>query len=118
MNVSAKFVVGEVKDAITVPTVCVISRRGQAGVFVPGPNSEPTFKPVKTGPTVGKDIVIMSGLSKGEKVYQGLSRDQLAKEGYGGRMGGPGGPGGPPTGPGSALRMGGGGGGGRRGMGP
>lgn len=117
MNVSAKFVVGEVKDAITVPTVCVISRRGQAGVFVPGPNSEPTFKPVKTGPTVGKDIVIMSGLSKGEKVYQGLSRDQLAKEGYGGRMGGPGGPGGPPTGPGSALRMGGGG-GGRRGMGP
>lgn len=118
MNVSAKFVVGELPDAITVPTVCVISRRGQAGVFVPNAKGEPDFKEVKTGPTVGRDIVILEGLKKGDKIFQGLSREQLAKEGYGPRGGGPGSGAPGSGGPGAAMRMGGGGGGGRgmRGM--
>lgn len=112
MNVSAKFIVGELENAMTVPTVCVISRKGQSGVFLPDKKGEPEFKAVKTGPAVGRDIVILEGLKPGDKIFQGLSREQLAKEGYGGRM--PGATGGPGA---SAMRM---GGGNRmgRGMGP
>lgn len=103
MNVSAKFIVGELDDAITVPTVCVISRKGQSGVFMPDAKGEPEFKPVKTGPTTGRDIVITEGLKDGDKIFQGLSREQLAKEGYGGRQ-----QPGQGSGPGaSAMRMGG-----------
>ena len=84
---------------------------------MPNAKGEPEFKEVKTGPTVGRDIVILEGLKKGDKIFQGLSREQLAKEGYGPRGGGPGGAPGA-GGPGAAMRMGGGGGGGRgmRGM--
>ncbi len=85
MNVSAKFNVGELKNAVLIPTVCVISRRGQSGVYVPNEKGEPTFKSVKTGPTVGRDTVITEGLAADDKLFQGLSRDQLAKEGYGQR---------------------------------
>lgn len=113
MNVNAKFAVGSMKNALIVPQVCVLSRRGQTGVYVPDKNGEPEFRPVKTGPTSGRDIVIVSGLSENEKLFEGLTREQLTREGYGNRdqqRGGPGG--GSPFG-----AMGGGGGGGRGGRG-
>lgn len=82
MNVSARFVVGEVKDAITIPSVCVVSRRDKLGVFVPDETGEAEFKPIKIGQTVGKDIVVTDGLEEGEKVFMGLSRAQLTEHGY------------------------------------
>lgn len=95
MNVSAQFVIGTIDDALTIPTVCVVSRRGKTGVYVPseGNKDEPEFKPVKTGQPLGKEIVILSGLKEGDEVFEGLSKEQLSKEGYDGKRGG-GGPGG------------------------
>lgn len=116
MNVSTKFNVGELKDAILVPTVCVISRRGQTGVYVPNEKNEPVFKSVKTGPTVGRDTVITEGLKGDDTLFQGLSREHLSKEGYGQRGGQQ--PGGLRVpGAGRGFGGGGGGGGGRRGGG-
>jgi len=103
MNVSAKFVIGMLDDAITIPTVCVVSRRGKTGVYVPGEGNEPDFKPVKTGQSLGREIVILDGLKENDEVFEGLSKEQLSKEGYDGKRGGGGGSG----------FMGGGGGGGR-----
>lgn len=82
MNVSARFVVGKVKDAITIPSVCVVSRRDKLGVFVPDEKGEAEFKPIKIGQTVGKDIVVTDGLEEGEQVFMGLSRAQLTEHGY------------------------------------
>lgn len=111
MNVSAKFTVGKLDDAIIVPQVCVVSRKGQSGVFVPDAKGEPQFKRVKTGPTTGRDIVILSGIDDKDRIFEGLSREQLAKEGYGNRDNARGG-----AGPGSPFSpMGGGGGRGGRG---
>lgn len=84
MNVSSKFVVGKVDDAIMVPTVSVVNRRGQTGVFVPGKDGKPEFREVRTGSTVGRRIVILEGLKDNDKVYLGLSREELTKQGYGG----------------------------------
>ncbi len=109
MNVSASFVIGTIDDALTIPTVCVVSRRGKTGVYVPGEEkNEPEFKPVKTGQSLGREIVILSGLKEGDEVFEGLSKEQLSKEGYDGKRGG---------GPGGFMGGGGGGGGGGRGMG-
>ena len=97
MNVSAKFVTGTIDDAITIPTVCVVSRKGKTGVYVPGDGNEPDFRPVKTGQSLGHDIVILDGLKEGDEVFEGLSKEQLSREGYdgkrpgGGFMGGGGG---------------------------
>lgn len=84
MNVSAQFNVGHLDDALMVPTVAVASRKGQTGVFVPGKEGKPEFKEVKTGSTVGRKIIIEDGLKDGDKIYLGLSRDDLSKHGYGG----------------------------------
>lgn len=87
MNVSAKFVIGTIDDAITIPTVCVVSRKGKTGVFVPGDSGEPDFKPVKVGQSLGREIVILNGLKENDSVFEGLSKEQLGKEGYEGRRG-------------------------------
>lgn len=108
MNVSAKFNVGRLDDAIMVPQVCVVSRKGQTGVFVPDKKGEPEFRPVKTGSVSGRDIVIIKGLTEKDRVFEGLSREQLTREGYGNRDAQRGSGGGSPFG-----QMGGGGGGGR-----
>ena len=92
MNVSATFKVGHEDNALTVPAVCVVSRKGQAGVFVPDAKGEPQFKEIKTGATLGRTVIVLSGLKEGEVVMKGLNKTQLGAEGYGG--GGPGGPGG------------------------
>lgn len=85
MNVSAKFIVGETEDALLVPSVCIVSRRGETGVFIPDEKGEPTFKAIHTGAVVDKETVVLAGLKEGDRVFKGLSRDQLGQEGYMGR---------------------------------
>jgi HlyD family secretion protein len=90
MNVSTSFLAGNLKDALLVPTVSIVSRRGHTGVLVPEADGKPKFKRVKTGPTVGNNTVVTDGLSEGDLVFLGLSADQLKAQGYssGGGWGG------------------------------
>jgi len=89
MNVSARFVAGRMEDALLVPTVCIVSRHGKTGVLIPEGDGNPTFKPVKTGPTTGTKTVILRGLEKGDSVFIGLSKEGLEQQGYGDGGGGP-----------------------------
>jgi HlyD family secretion protein len=82
LNVNAKFITGQVENSIRIPTVSVISRKGQNGVFVPNEKGEPIFRAVKVGPTSGQEIIILEGLNAKDKVFLGLSKEQLEKEGY------------------------------------
>ncbi|MDQ5933758.1 MAG: Efflux transporter periplasmic adaptor subunit [Cyanobacteriota bacterium erpe_2018_sw_21hr_WHONDRS-SW48-000092_B_bin.40] len=104
MNVSATFKVGHEDNALTVPAVCVVSRKGQAGVFVPDAKGEPQFKEIKTGASLGRTVIVLSGLKEGDLVMKGLNKAQLGAEGYGGAGGRGGrGTGGAPGGGGSGV---------------
>jgi len=79
--------VGEQDDALVISAVCVVSRRGETGVYVPDKDGNPEFKKVKTGASVDRDIVVLAGLKEGDFVFKGLSKEHLEKEGYLGRSG-------------------------------
>ncbi|HEY9776805.1 MAG TPA: efflux RND transporter periplasmic adaptor subunit [Planktothrix sp.] len=83
MNVSARFVAGQLNNVILVPTVCIMSRHGKTGVLLAQPDGTPKFKQVKTGPTVGTKTAVLHGLDDGDKVLTGLSKEQLDQQGYG-----------------------------------
>ena len=85
MNVSARFVAGKLDDVLLVPTVCVVSRHGKAGVLIPEADGsgKPRFKPVKVGPTVGTQTAILRGLKEHDRVFLGLNKEQLEQQGYG-----------------------------------
>lgn len=115
MNVSAKFIAGTQSNVLLVPTVAIVSRRGQPGVMVvKQAGKEPEWTAVTIGPTVDNQTVIRSGLADGDKVAMGLNKEQLQKLGYSRTMGGGQGLMNPMGGMGRGF---GGGGGGRRGGG-
>ncbi len=82
MNIAARFLMGKLNDVLTVPTAAVVSKEGKMGVYIAVKDGEPKFKELKMGPTMDEITVVESGLVDGEKILLGLSRNQLAKEGY------------------------------------
>lgn len=82
MNITARFLLGKLENALTVPTAAVVSKDGKMGVYLPGNEGEPKFKEVEIGQSVDEITVVSKGLTEGEKILLGLSRNQLAKEGY------------------------------------
>jgi HlyD family secretion protein len=68
MNVQAEFQVGELKNAIVVPTVAVVRQQRATGVFVTGPDNKPVFTRIETGVTVNNKTEVKSGLNGNERV--------------------------------------------------
>ncbi len=82
MNISSRFSMGKLHDVLTVPTAAIVSKEGKMGVYVPSEDGESKFKELKLGPSVDEITVVENGLSDGDKILLGLSKAQLAKEGY------------------------------------
>jgi HlyD family secretion protein len=75
MNVTALFVGKSISNALAVPTVAIVTGKGQTGVLVPGPEPDkPKFVPVTIGPTSGQETQIIQGVTEGQKVYLDLPR--------------------------------------------
>ncbi|MDM9381716.1 efflux RND transporter periplasmic adaptor subunit [Chlorogloeopsis sp. ULAP01] len=68
MNVEADFQVGQLQNAIVVPTAAVVRRQGSTGVFVTGVGNEAVFTPIKTGATANNFTEVKSGLQGTERV--------------------------------------------------
>ncbi len=85
MNVTALFVGKSIPNALAVPTVAIVTGKGQIGVLVPGPEPEqPKFVPVIIGPTSGQETQIIQGVTEGQKVYldlpKGLTVEKLKEQ--------------------------------------
>ncbi|MGB8702759.1 MAG: efflux RND transporter periplasmic adaptor subunit [Thermosynechococcaceae cyanobacterium] len=68
MNVEATFQVGQISNAMVVPTVAVVREQGKTGVFVAAPNGDPTFVSIATGANVNGKTEVTSGLKGSERV--------------------------------------------------
>ncbi|MEM6502464.1 MAG: efflux RND transporter periplasmic adaptor subunit [Cyanobacteria bacterium P01_C01_bin.89] len=74
MNVELVFLGDSLKDALVVPTVAVVTIKGETGVLVPNEEQEPVFRPVTLGPVVEQQIQILDGLESGDRVFTNLPR--------------------------------------------
>jgi len=83
MNADLTFLGRRLEDALVVPTVAVVTNKGQTGVLVPGPNQKPRFQSVTIGSSIGDQTQILEGLKPGEPVYvelpPGLKLDDIVK---------------------------------------
>jgi HlyD family secretion protein len=68
MNVDVEFQVGELENALVVPTASVVRRENATGVFVLGADEQPKFTRIQTGVTVNNFTEVKSGLTGNEKV--------------------------------------------------
>lgn len=68
MNVSTEFQVGQLENALVVPTAAVVRRERATGVFVAGEDNNPVFTRIDTGVTVNNFTEVKSGLQGNERV--------------------------------------------------
>jgi HlyD family secretion protein len=82
MNVSTDFQVGQLKNALTVPTIAVTRQNEQTGVFVGAPNQPPRFVPITTGVTIGNRTEVKSGLDGSEHILINPPSDTRPPQGF------------------------------------
>jgi HlyD family secretion protein len=80
MNVDLTFLGANLKDALIVPTVAIVTEKGKTGVLVPGENNEPEFRPVTIGQSVQDQTQILQGVNAGERVFTDLPKDRQPKQ--------------------------------------
>lgn len=79
MNVNLTFLGANLKDALVVPTVAIVTEKGKTGVLVPGENNKPEFRPVTIGSSIQDKTQILEGLKGGDRVFINLPKDQQPK---------------------------------------
>ena len=80
MNVDLRFVGQKLSNALVVPTVAIVTNKGQTGVLVPDEKQQPTFKPVTVGSTIGNKIQILEGAKAGDRVFTELPQGKKLED--------------------------------------
>jgi HlyD family secretion protein len=75
MNVDVTFLGQQLKDTLTVPTVAIVTKKGETGVMIPGEDNKPKFKPVTIGQSQDDRTQVLQGLNPGDKVFTDLPED-------------------------------------------
>ncbi|MEG4068732.1 efflux RND transporter periplasmic adaptor subunit [Microcoleus sp. Pol11C2] len=80
MNVDLRFVGQKLSNALVVPTVAIVTNKGQTGVLVPDEKQQPKFKPVTVGSTIGNKIQILEGAKAGDRVFTELPQGKKLED--------------------------------------
>jgi HlyD family secretion protein len=76
MSTDLLFLGEKLADALIVPTVAIVTNKGQTGVLVVGRDNKPLFKPVTIGPNIGNETQIIDGIQAGDGVFVALPEGQ------------------------------------------
>ena len=79
MNIDLTFLGQELSNALVVPTVAIVTEKGQQGVMIPGQKNKPEFRPVTIGPTIGDQTQILQGVNVGDRVFIDMPKDSRPK---------------------------------------
>ncbi|MCY7274197.1 MAG: efflux RND transporter periplasmic adaptor subunit [Phormidesmis sp. CAN_BIN44] len=84
MNADLSFLGNQLKAAMLVPTVAIVTKKGQTGVLVPDSKNQPQFKPVTIGTNLNNQTQIMDGVKTGDQVFvqlpDGKKLDEIIKD--------------------------------------
>ena len=69
MSGDVQFFTEELSPTPVAPTVAVVTRSGQSGVYVVGRDDQPTFRSIALGYSSGSNIQVLDGLEPGERVF-------------------------------------------------
>ena len=79
LNVNLTFLGDEVK-ALWVPTVAIVTEKGQTGVLVPDKNNKAKFTEVTIGSQAGNETQVLEGLEKDNRIFTSPPDDYRIKK--------------------------------------
>ncbi len=83
LNVDLTFLGDRVSDALVLPTVAIVTEKGQTGVLVPDEKNQPQFREITIGAQIQNQTQILEGVKAGDRVFINPPKDykfQKAKE--------------------------------------
>lgn len=80
MNTDLTFIGRKLDQSLIVPTVAIVTDKGQTGVLVPSRNNKPRFQAVTIGQTIGNQTQILEGIREGEPVFVELPEGQKLED--------------------------------------
>ncbi|MEA5505485.1 efflux RND transporter periplasmic adaptor subunit [Halotia wernerae UHCC 0503] len=83
LNVDLTFLGDRVSDALVLPTVAIVTEKGQTGVLVPDAKNQPQFREVTVGAQIQDQTQVLEGVKAGDRVFITPPKDykiQKAKE--------------------------------------
>lgn len=72
MNVDVTFLGEGLVESLVVPTVAIVTEKGEAGVLVPDANGRPVFRAITPGLSLEDKTQVLQGLRPGERVFINL----------------------------------------------
>lgn len=75
-DIDLTFLGKKLNQALMVPTVAIVTDKGQTGVLIPDAQQKPKFQSVVVGATIGNETQILSGIQPGNKVFVELPEGQ------------------------------------------
>lgn len=69
LNVDMTFLGDKVQGALLVPTVAIVTEKGNTGVLVPDEKNKPLFRPITIGAQIKDQTQILEGLQQGDRIF-------------------------------------------------
>jgi HlyD family secretion protein len=80
MNANLVFLGNELKNALVVPQVAIVTQKGDQGVLIIGKDNKAEFKPIKIGPSYNNQTQVLEGLQPGERIFLEPPKDYKPPE--------------------------------------
>ncbi|BAY64133.1 secretion protein HlyD [Calothrix brevissima NIES-22] len=75
LNVDLTFIGDRVNNALVLPTVAIVTEKGQTGVLVPDENNKPQFRQVTVGAQIKDQIQVLEGVKNGDRIFVNPPKD-------------------------------------------
>jgi HlyD family secretion protein len=75
LNVDLTFLGDQVSDALLVPTVAIVTEKGDTGVLVPDAKNKPQFRSVTIGSQIKDQTQILDGVKQGDRIFLNPPKD-------------------------------------------
>ena len=79
LNVDLTFLGEQIKDAFMVPTVAIVTEKGNTGVLIPDSKNQPLFRPITIGSQVKDQTQILDGVKPGDRIFLNPPKDYRRK---------------------------------------
>lgn len=80
LNVDVTFLGDHINDALTIPTVAILTENGKTGVLVPDENNKPQFREITIGTQIKNETQVLEGVKTGDLIFINPPKDYKIKK--------------------------------------
>ncbi|GCL37688.1 RND family efflux transporter subunit MFP [Sphaerospermopsis reniformis] len=80
LNVDVTFLGDRINDALTIPTVAILTENGKTGVLVPDENNKPQLREITIGTQIKNETQVLEGVKTGDLIFINPPKDYKIKK--------------------------------------